>query len=141
MLHEGRIGPFARMARDPEFREERLDPRTGSLHQAHWEGNTLVVTGVDAALSFRFDPPRLVRGVRLKYDHEGAQLGPAHFRLEWRGPGQADVPAEQTISEWGLPSGEDRELTLWPVEMVAELRIRPDNRPCRFRVRDLTLLE
>lgn len=139
MLRKANIGPFRRLAPNPPFDDVPIDPQSAQLEGAVWEGDRLILTTSNPSASYRLDSPRFVAGVQLRYDHDGRPPGPAHFRLAWRRPNQMTFPADQVVSEWVLPSGDNRLATIWIDDNVAELKVLPDNRPGRFTIRSLKL--
>lgn len=139
MLQEARIGRFGRLRPDPTFREYSLDLLPSDVRMGRWKSGEFIAEGPDPWV--RFDLPETVRvaGVRIRYDHHNEEGAPARFRLGWRPSDRYDAPETQ-YGDWFLPTGEDRTTTVWIDEPVARIRIQPDNRPCRFRIRELTLL-
>jgi hypothetical protein len=140
MLRRARIAPFAHLRENPPFREVRISPVPTSLIQATWDGETAQVTNVDPYLIYDLPEGRDVCGIRLRYSHTNRDGGPAHFKMSWSHDETADVPSSQRYGNWTLPTGDDRETTVWVGDRVKRLRIQPDNQVCRFRVLDLVLL-
>lgn len=140
MLHRARIGIFRQLREDPPFHEVALSQQPTMLLQATWSDGTAHVTGVDPYLVYELPQTREVCGIRLRYSHVNRTRGAAHFQVSWRREGQrADLP-DQRYGNWSLPSGEDRETTVWIGEPIREIRIQPDNQPCEFRVHEIVLL-
>jgi hypothetical protein len=140
MLRRARIGLFSHLRDDPGFREVRISPVPSSLIQAKWDGETAQVTNVDPYLIYELPEVRDVCGVRLRYSHSNRDGGPARFKMTWSQDGRADVPSNQRYSNWTMPTGDDRETTVWVGDRVKRIRIQPDNQVCRFRVLELVLL-
>lgn len=140
MLRRARIEPFTHLRDDPPFREVRISPVPSSLVQATWDGETAHVTNVDPYLIYDLPERRDVCGIRLRYSHTNRHGGPAHFKMSWSQDGRADVPSNQRYGNWTLPTGDDRETTVWVGDKVKRIRIQPDNQVCRFRVVELVLL-
>ena len=140
MLRRARIEPFTHLRDDPPFREVRISPVPSSLVQATWDGETAHVTNVDPYLIYDLPERRDVCGIRLRYSHANRHGGPAHFKMSWSQDGRADVPSNQRYGNWTLPTGDDRETTVWVGDKVKRIRIQPDNQVCRFRVLELVLL-
>lgn len=134
------IGPFAGLRDDPPYREVPLTTVPSALRLARLDGDTIEVTGVDPQLTFRLPRAMDVAGARLEYDHHAPDGGPAHFQMTWLTPGQTTYDDAHRYAVWALPTGDHRTTTVWAHEPIRELRIQPDNRPCRFRIRALTLL-
>jgi hypothetical protein len=140
MLRRARIEPFTHLRDDPGFREVRISPVPSSLIQATWNGDIAQVTNVDPYLIYNLPEGRDICGVRLRYSHANGDGGPAHFKMSWSQDGRADVPSSQRYGNWTLPTGDNRETTIWVGDRVKQLRIQPDNQVCRFRVLELVLL-
>jgi hypothetical protein len=47
---------------------------------------------------------------------------------------------QNSSSNWNFFGGKDRVTTIWIDDIVARIRIQPDNRPCRFTLSELTVL-
>ncbi|WP_165247542.1 hypothetical protein [Paludisphaera soli] len=138
-LGEAGVGEFKRLAPDPAFRERPVELRPGDVRLARWEDGAIVATGPDPWVRFDLPEPVRVAGVRIRYDHRNDDGSPARFKLAWRGAGGYNAPETQ-YGDWNLPTGDDLVTTVWIDEPVAWIRLQPDNRPCRFRIRELTLL-
>jgi hypothetical protein len=139
-LRRAGIGPFAGLRDEPPAREQALPVEPASLRLATRQGDTFTITGVDPQIAFRLPRPAFVYGIRLRYDHQGADGSPARFRLSWQQPGQGGYSLSQSCSNWALPTGRDRETTVWIHDTIDAFSIQPDNRPCTFRLRSITLL-
>lgn len=137
---EGRIGPFHALAADPALVEQALPFEPTDSRQIRLNGDVLESTGTNPRANYRLDRPTRVAGLRLRYDHTNASGDPARFRLLWRRAYQPAAPTSQMLSEWNLPTGSGHELLLWIDDDVLEFLIQPDNQPCQFRIRELTLL-
>ena len=140
MLHRARIEPFTHLREDPAFREVRISPVPSSLIQATWDGEAAQVANVDPYLIYNLPEARDVCGIRLRYSHANGAGGPAHFKMSWSQDGKADVPENQRYGNWTLPTGDNRETTVWVGDRVKQFRIQPDNQVCRFRVLEMVLL-
>ncbi|KAJ3048424.1 hypothetical protein HK102_012697, partial [Quaeritorhiza haematococci] len=116
-----------------------LQRAQADVRLARWEDGAIVATGPDPWVRFDLPEPVRVAGVRIRYDHRNDDGSPARFKLAWRGAGGYDAPETQ-YGDWNLPTGDDLVTTVWIDEPVAWIRLQPDNRPCRFRIRELTLL-
>jgi len=142
MLRAAGVGKFRTMRSDPPFEERRIDLDPDDVRLARWSGQSHEITalGVDPWVRFDLPAPARVAGVRIRYDHQNDDGAPAHFRLAWRSAGQLDFPADQQYGDWNLPTGSNRTTTVWIDQTIAQIRLQPDNRPCRFRIHELTLL-
>jgi hypothetical protein len=141
ILRQAGLGPFGPLRDSPSFRSTSLPVRPSHVYLARWEGNTAHVTGVDPQITFTLARPRPVAGIRIRYAHHNLQGAPARFQLSWRGPGQAEYTETQRYASWNLPTGERKETTIWIDDVLAQLRIQPDNQRCEFRIDEITLLE
>ena len=142
LLRRARVGPFRTLGDDLPMEEIRLSPAPTALSLARWDPKTetIEVTGVDPWATYALDRRRQVVGIRIRYDHDNSMGIPARFKLDWRRSDQPGYPSDQSDNRWTLPTGPDRETTVWIDEPIDAFRIQPDNRPCRFRIRALTLL-
>ncbi|MDG3007884.1 hypothetical protein [Paludisphaera mucosa] len=139
MLRDAEIGPFRRVRPDPTFRERPVELVPTDVRMGRWEDGVFIATGADPWIRFDLPTPLRVAGVRVHYDHRNDDGAPARFRLAWRPNDRYDAPETQ-FGDWNLPTGEDRTVTVWIDEPVGRIRLQPDNRRCRFRIRGLTLL-
>jgi hypothetical protein len=139
-LHRAGIGKFRALVDDPEFREQPVSLAPTEVRLARWHDGRIDVTGPDPWVRFDLPAPVPACGIKLRYSHASADGGPARFRLAWRRADQRAFPADQQYGNWTLPSGRDRETTVWVDDIVSQIRIQPDNRPCEFTIAELTLL-
>ncbi|RUL81992.1 hypothetical protein [Tautonia sociabilis] len=141
LLREAKIPPFDRLRPDPPTEPLRLDPEPDGMELARSLGpGTVEVIGPDPWLVFELPRPVFVVGLVLRYDHDNGTREPARFKLSWRREGQEGFPPSQEFRYWTMPSGTDQEIVIWIDEPMNALRLQPDNKPCSFRVRELTLL-
>ncbi len=140
MLRNAKIGKFGRIRRDPSFRERPVALSPADVRLGRWTDGELIATGVDPWVRFELPATERIAGVRIRYDHHNDDGSPSRFRLAWRSLGDLDFPADKQYGDWNLETGEDREVTVWIDDVVSQIRLQPDNRPCRFRIRELTLL-
>ncbi len=142
LLRRTRVGPFRFLRDDPPFVEIPMSVKPAALTLARWDAasSTVRVTGVDPQLTYRLSSPRRVAGVRIAYSHANAQGAPARFQFAWRRPGQPAYVDSQRSSNWALPTGKDRQTTVWIDDTVAEFRIQPDNQPCDFQIGEIMLI-
>jgi hypothetical protein len=143
MLRRAGIGPFGALRAAPPLVEDPLPVTPSEVRLGRWDAatTTVQVTGVDPQLVYRLPAPRRVAGLRIGYSHANPQGAPARFVFTWKRPGQAGYVDTQRVPNWSLPTGEDRQTTVWIDDTVSEFRIQPDNQPCTFRIRELVLLE
>lgn len=142
MLRAAGVGKFREIRPDPPFEERPVELHPGDIRLASWDDQTneIRASGVDPWVRFDLKAPARVAGVRIRYDHENDAGAPARFRLAWRSDGQFDFPPDQQYGDWNLPTGRDQTTTVWIEQTISQIRIQPDNRPCRFRIHELTLL-
>jgi len=138
-LREAGVGKFRRLGPDPAFEERPLELRPTSVRMARWEDGVIDARGPDPWVRFDLPGPLRVAGVRIRYDHRNDDGAPARFKLGWKAADRYDAPEVQ-YGDWFLPTGDDRTTTVWIDGPVALIRLQPDNRPCRFRLREVTLL-
>ena len=143
MLRRARIGPFGALRNAPPLIETRLPVAPTEVRLGHWDAatSTVHVTGVDPQVVFRLPTPRRVAGLRIRYTHANAQGAPARFALAWKQPGQSNYVDTQRVAYWTMPTGEDRQTTVWIGDTLGEFRIQPDNQPCEFHISEIVLLE
>ena len=140
MLRRAGVRPFTHLREDPRFREVRISRVPSSLIHATWAGETAQVTNVDPYLIYDLPEAQDVCGIRLRYSHANAHGAPAHFKMTWSQNGRAETASIPHYNNWSLPTGDDRETTVWIGEKVKQFRIQPDNQVCRFRILELVLL-
>jgi hypothetical protein len=140
MLRQAGIDHFKILQDDPPFREQAVRLSPADIRLARWDDGRIEVTGVDPWVRFDLPAPVAVCGVRIRYSHASDDGAPARFQIAWRRPGQFETPRDQQFGNWNLPTGPDRSTTIWVDDVVSQIRIQPDNRPCRFTVSELTLL-
>ena len=139
-LHDARLGVFRFLKPNPPFRVVAVPVEPTEVQLARWEDKTAHVTGVDPQLTFTLPQARHVAGIRLRYSHSNPAGTSARFKIAWRRPGQTAYPPAQGSSNWYLPTGRDRETTVWVDDLVHDLRIQPDNQPCEFHLDAIELL-
>jgi hypothetical protein len=140
MLHRAGIGRFQMLREDPKFQEQPVRLTPAEIQFAHWNDGLLDVIGIDPWIRFDLPGPTPVSGIQVRYTHSSSGGVPARFRIAWRRPGQLDFPSHQQYGNWNLPTESNRSMTVWVDDVVSQIRIQPDNRPCRFLISKLTLL-
>lgn len=140
LLQRAGIGRFRSIQDDPPFGEQPVPLQPVEVRLARWNEGRIEVTGLDPWIRFNLAAPLYVCGVRMRYAHAAANGAPAHFRMAWRGPTLADLPIEPQYGNWNLPTGPDQTTTIWIDDWISQIRIQPDNHPCTFELRTLTLL-
>lgn len=137
VLREAKIAPFDRLAQDPPMREIPVEVEPARVMVEGGDGSYRA-TGVDPYLIYSLPEPRLVCGIRFEYSHRNEPGSSAHFECRWRDTHKLDPSGRYFL--WYLPTGEDRRMTIWTDAVLDEIRIQPDNQPCDFKIRGLTLL-
>ncbi|RUL87699.1 hypothetical protein [Tautonia sociabilis] len=142
MLGAARLGVFRDLKPDPPMREIPITSAPDSMVLARWEpkSRTIEATGVDPWATFTLPERTWVAGIRIRYDHENGSETSARFKLGWRRSDQSGFPTDQQYDRWTLPTGKDRSLVVWIAGAIDAIRIQPDNRPSRFRVKEMSLL-
>jgi hypothetical protein len=140
MLRQAGIGRFRMLQDDPPFREQAVKLSPADIRLARWDDGRIEVTGVDPWVRFDLPAPVAACGIRIRYSHANDDGTPARFQIAWRRPGQFETPRDQQYGNWNLPTGPDRSTTIWVDDVISQIRIQPDNRPCRFTISELTLL-
>jgi hypothetical protein len=140
LLQGAAVGKFRTLRLDPEFQEVPVTLTPNEVRLGRWNRGQLEVTGPDPWIRFDLPGPMPVCGIRLRYSHSSPGGAPARFRMAWRRPGQREFPLEQQYGNWNLPTGDDQTTTVWVDDVVSQIRIQPDNRPCRFTIAGLSLL-
>ena len=141
IFREAGVGPFEALVDDPPFRITRLPLTPVELRLVRWEGTTAHVTDVDPQVTFALPAPRYVAGIRIRYSHANRQGAPARFQATWKAPGQGGYADDRRYADWTLPTGDDRETTIWVDGVLDRFRIQPDNQICDFRFQEIVLLE
>jgi hypothetical protein len=140
MLRDARVGVFASIRPDPAFREVTVPVKPDDLRMARWENGTAHVDGVDPQLHYVLPEARHVAGIRLKYSHSNGTGGPARFWISWTSAAGAAPGPAQRYANWTMPTGGDQVTMVWVADEVKEFWIQPDNQPCEFSIKGLTLL-
>ncbi len=140
LLRQAGIRPYRSLRADVPLREIEVPATPSSVSLLEWDGRVARVTGVDPWLTFVISPPRYVAGIRLRYSHSNSTGTSSHFKAGWRRFDQGEFAADRCYTNWGLPTGDDRETTVWVGETIAGFRIQPDNQPCEFKIARLSLL-
>jgi hypothetical protein len=141
-LHQAGIGKYRALRMDPRFAEYslHLGPESQGA-QGKGRGKFQVdIKNPDSWCIFDLPAPMQVCGIRMRCTLESPDAVPARFRLAWQRPGQGTYPADQQYSNWTFVGGKDRVTTVWIDDVVARIRIQPDNRPCRFTLSELRVL-
>ena len=140
MLHESKIRPYRDLRMDPTFREVEVPLTPSKVTLLRWSDGVARAFGVDPWLTFQLPQPQYVAGLRIRYSHSNPTRTSSHFKAAWGRVDQPEFPKEQTYANWSLPTGPDRETTVWIGDTIGAFRIQPDNQPCEFRISGLTLL-
>jgi hypothetical protein len=140
MLGHAGIGRYRWLQEDPRFQEISVDRSPVEVRLARWNEGEMEVTGPDPWVRFELSSPTPVCGIRLHYSHASPEGAPARFRIAWRRAADRGFPPEQQYANWNLPTGENRSTTIWVDDVVSQIRLQPDNHPCRFTISELTLL-
>jgi hypothetical protein len=140
MLREARIGRFRLIQDDPPFKEIDVERVPAEVRLARWNDGHIDVIGPDPWIRFDLPSPSAVCGIKLRYSHASPDGAPARFKIAWRRPGQLVFPPEQQYGNWNLPTGPNHSMTVWVDDVISQIRIQPDNRPCAFALSELTLL-
>jgi hypothetical protein len=142
MLRRHNVGPFRFLGDDPPFINTPLSVKPASISLARWDAatSTARVSGVDPQLTYALPSPRHVAGVRIRYSHANAPGAPARFQFAWKRPGQTGYADSQRYANWNLPTGTQRQTTVWIDDTAAEFRIQPDNQPCEFQIDEIMLI-
>src|SRR5262249_7594169 len=140
LLRRAGMGPFRFLRDNPPFSEVPLDVAPSAIFLAHWDGRTVHVTGVDPQVTFTLPHPRPVAGIRIRDSHHNRQGAPARFQMTWKGLGASRYSDQDRYANWYLPTGDDKETTVWVDDIIDQFRIQPDNQPCEFRIDEIVLL-
>jgi hypothetical protein len=89
---------------------------------------------------FVLPKPTRVSAIRLRFTYEGARE-PVPFAFGWKGASTPGHDGEHSVN-WLQRTG-DAELTrlIWIDDVVELFRITPDNKPSKFKLKEITLLE
>lgn len=146
-LHAARIGPFQNM-RGPFIDPKRiisvpLEPlRTNDLK---WENGVAYGTGDDPYLVLQLEKPMFVSAVRLMFTYEAATAD-ANCEFYWCLTSQNGFTESERYRKWTQPTvpkpGEDPNYYYDIVvnDWIDRIRIDPDNKPCKFRLKEVLLM-
>jgi hypothetical protein len=140
LLRRARVGLFAELADNPAFREVRVAVDPAEVVLGSWKSGSFHGTGIDPYLRYVLPRAEKVAGVRLAYSHVNPAGTPGRFRFLWASAPDTGPAPGQAFANWALPTGSDRETVIWIDDTIQEFWIQPDNQPCDFAVRRLTLL-
>jgi hypothetical protein len=109
--------------------------------------------GQDPRLVYDVKTPLPVSGIRLRYTYEDTAVGaaptyfdpavargPAFFQLFWRRSDRDDFGLHKWWFRWLDVGRGEQTMTIWVNDTIDEFRIHPDNKPCVFRLSEITLL-
>ena len=142
-LRKARIGPFAEWRKPPRSARIPFASTPSAINQITWDGATAVSQGSDPSLTFSLDHPRRVLGAEIRFILEKDD-GAATATMEafWARDGINEFAAEERTARFGVSTGpEEQTLLIWINDTVDRFRIDPDMAPCRFTLREITLLE
>ena len=141
IMRAGKLGPFARLRPNPPLREISLPIIPAGLTAVRWHEATAEVIDVDPQILFVLPQATYVAGIRLRYAHSNPAGSPARFVAVWGlGPEMSPNNGGGRYANWNLPTGADRETTIWVDARIDRFQIQPDNQPGTFRFDTLTLL-
>jgi hypothetical protein len=109
-------------------------------HRALQANGAWEMSGADSYLGYAIDPPGFVHGIRLEFRVSKEERGRYAFRVTWR-TGE-EPPGAPPRSALFCPMGSEvaRGVTIWTNGPVRDFRIYPDDRPCQFEVRAVSVL-
>jgi hypothetical protein len=141
LLRDEQVGPYRRLTEGlPPCDEVLLPPRPARTHQMDGDAAVWTGTGDDPYLVFTLPEARFVRAVRLRYRLSGEQGATAASEVYWsRRDGETFTILERH-RRCRLPVGPEwRTHTVWVNDVVKDLRLDPDGRPCRFEIAEMML--
>ena len=140
IMRAGQLGPFTELQLDPPLREIALPIKPASSSLVRWQGTTAQITGINPQILFTLPAPTPVAGVRIRYSHTNPAGSPARFVMTWSNGADEGADDARRHADWNLPTGTDRETTIWVDARIDRFQIQPDNQPGIFRFDALTLL-
>lgn len=134
------LGVRGMRARLVALREVAVPVAPAALHQMTWNDGVGEALGDSPSLDLALPEPQLVYAIRIKYTYLEA-AGPADFGLFWKKKGRDDFSETERNACRALETGSgEKTLTVVVDDTIDHLRIRPDRKPCRFRVAEVVLL-
>lgn len=146
-LRQSGTGDYSSLVENPAFREVRLPVVPAHLHDMTWKGRTGQSASGDAHALFPLPRSLHVAGIRVRYEHLDSELPLPLFEVGWRKDGQKEFGEADKYHDFreeerylsGM-SIDEKALTFWIDATIDCLLVRPDNRPCRFRISEIVLL-
>jgi hypothetical protein len=143
LLRRAGVGVFKQLQDDPACREIAVDLEPSDTQDIDWEDGVGHGYGSDPSLTFTLKKPQRVHALRLQcsLNYGNDEPAPASAQLSWKRSDQEDFPeTEQNIPlELDTAPGETT-VSVWINDTIDEFRIRPDNKPCVFRIAKIVLL-
>jgi hypothetical protein len=141
MLRHARIGAFRDLRSNPPFREVVIPADAATGKQMTWDRGAGEGVGPDSLIEFRLPDPCFVAGIRMTYSHTNRDGISPVFRLSWDAAGPALGSEDGAYESRLMGTGPaDHTETVWVSDTLAGFRIRPDERPCVFRLSQVVLL-
>jgi hypothetical protein len=151
MLRDAAIGQFRSLRVSENFREVAIPLVPAESNQVEWHDRTAYATGDRPYLVFALPEDVYACGIRLKFTHASPEGTLPCVSLHWRRGGQGDFHGHYDFSPigdkmtwargtWSRRADPEATVTYWAGDIIRELRIHPDYRPCVFRISELVLL-
>jgi hypothetical protein len=142
MLRRAGIGKFKHMSAAPAALREIGVPATPALTtDMTWKGVIGQITGNNPCLSFVLPQPERVYAIRLTYTFANKPEPTADFVLLWKHEGQNDYSdALRSVHLWLDATPGPHQVVVYVNNALSHFIVRPDVRPCTFRLSGIQLL-
>jgi hypothetical protein len=148
-LRDAGIGDYRHLPPDSRFREVAPDVRRAATHNLQWKDAARGVgraTDTQPYVLFDLKEPTYVAGLRLRYSSRNAEGINATCQVLWRNSQKNEQFLDRLSMEprsylyWLTPPGEPTDITVWICDVLDQLRVYPDKRPCDFTIDEIVLL-
>src|SRR5262249_26096387 len=140
-LRDAHVGLFRLLKEDPPMREIPLPVTPVITNQMTWENGKGVADGDTPFLVFSLNESVYVAGIRLRYAYPEYRGGSPPFSLEWKRADQSDFRPDQRFWSDTIDTGPgEHVMTVWVLDTIQQLLIRPNNQPGFFDLYEIVLL-
>ncbi len=141
MLHDAHIGQFRSMRDNPYSNEVSVPLNPARVRNMDWKDGVGTALNDDPFVVFALERPQFVHAIRLRYLYaaERDERGGAHGELYWCDSQRNEFSDKERRLTW-TTTPHETERTIWIDDTIDQIRFDPDNRPCEFTLKEVTLL-
>jgi hypothetical protein len=145
MLHRAQVGCFRRLRDDEELprppgAQVSLPVVPVLANQVTWQQGTGTGTGGDPYVVFQLPSAAFVREARVRMWVTNPTAERVAFQAYWKKQGQDFSEAQRTMHLELDAARQEADVVVPINDTIETLRIDPDNKPCTFKISQITLI-